>query len=58
MENKEGLSHEDLNSVILDGEDIIKTAGIEVIINDTEKSQKRAFALNSEQSRNTLFSST
>ena len=41
MENKEELSHEELNSVILDEEDIIGTAGNEVIINDTQKKSIR-----------------
>ena len=56
MENKEKLSREELNSVILDGQDIIEMAGNEVIINDAEESQKRAFALNLEEYKNTLTS--
>lgn len=40
MANREELSHEELNSVILDSQDVIGIAGDEFIMNDAEKSQK------------------
>ena len=41
MGNRKELSHEELNSIILDGEDLIGTASEEVIISDAEESQKK-----------------
>ena len=54
MGNRKELSHEELNSIILDGEDLIGTPSEEVIISDAEESQKKAFESNVEQYKNTL----
>lgn len=57
MEDAEGSAHEELTSIILDGQDVIGTAGDEVFITDAEKSQREAFKLGADQYRDSLTSS-
>lgn len=49
MEDTQRSTHEELTSLIMDGEDVIGTVGDEVVINDADESQKEEFKLGVEK---------
>ena len=54
MENVATLQEEPVNTVIVDGNEIIETSGEEVIISDADECQRKAFELNVEKYKNSL----
>jgi hypothetical protein len=54
MENTEELAQEQLNSIIMEGDDIIEISSEEVVISEVDECQRKKFYANVEEYKNIL----
>lgn len=54
MKNTEELSQEQLNSIIMEGDEVIETSSEEVVISEGDEYQRNKFYANVEEYKNSL----